>query len=104
MMKSNKLNYNNCSYEVMEKFFSDVKIVDDYKLVVSAIRTDYEKCEFVFTVKTDINDDYYVSYYSDRNCQEYSIFVDGFTEIVDLIDLLNRKENIDYFLSVWEVE
>lgn len=104
MMKSNKLNYNNCSYEVMEKFFNDVKIADGYKLVVSGIGTDYEKREFVFTVKTDINGDYYVSYYSDSKCQEYSIFVDGFTEIIDLIDLLNRKEDIDYFLSVREGE
>lgn len=103
-MKQNKLDHNNCSYEVMEKFFSDVKIADGYKLVVTAIRTDDEECEFVFTVKTDINDDYYVSYYSDSNGREYLIFVDGFTEIIDLIDLLNRKEDIDYFLCVREGE
>ena len=88
----------------MEKLFSDVKIADGYKLVVTAIRTDYEEREFVFTVKTDINDDYYVSYYSDSNGREYLIFVDGFTEIIDLIDLLNRKEDIDYFLCVREGE
>ena len=73
-------------------------------MVVTALGTDYEKRDFVFTVKTDINDDYYVLYYSDRNGVDYSIFVNGFTEIIDLIDLLNRKEDIDYFLSVQEVE
>ena len=103
-MSYNKLDYNNCSCQVIEKLFSDVKIVDGYKLVVKALGTDYEKRDFVFTVKTDINDDYYVSYYSDRNGMDYSIFVDGFTEIIDLIDLLNRKENIDCFLSVQEGE
>lgn len=79
-MKSNKLDHNNCSYEVMEKLFSDVKIADGYKLVVTAIRTDCEKCDFTFTVKININDDYYVSYYSDSNGREYSIYVDGFTD------------------------
>lgn len=101
-MKQNKLDHNNCSYEVMEKLFSEVKIADGYKLVVTAIRTDDEERNFVFTVKTDINDDYYASYYSDSNGREHLIFVDESTEIIDLIDLLNRKEDIDYFLCVRE--
>lgn len=71
-------------------------------MVITTIRTDYEKCDFVFTVKTDINGNYYASYYSISNGREYSLLVDGFIEIIDLIDLLNRKENIDYFLSVQE--
>ena len=102
-MKEYKLDHNNCSYAVMEKLFSGVKFVDGYKVIVSVIGTDYKIFDIVFTVKTDING-YYASYYSYANDREYRINFDGFIEIIDLIDLINRKEDIDYFLRVREGE
>lgn len=103
-MKEYKLNNDNCSYVIMEEFFNEVKRADDYKLAFTALKTDGLVCDFVFTVKTDIEGDYYVSYYSDSNGLEYVTFIDGFTEIVDLVDILNRKEDIEYFVCVREVK
>lgn len=99
-----KLDHNNCSYEIMETFYSDIKIADGYKLVVTALIASGKVCDFVFTVKTDINGHYYVSYYSDTNSCYYKVTVDGFTEIIDLFNLLNRKEDIEYFLFIREGE
>ena len=101
-MKEYKLDCNNCSYEIMEKFYSGIKNADGYKLVVTALISSGKVCDFVFTVKTDINAHYYASYYSDTNSCDYKVPVDGFTEIIDLFNLLNRKEDIEYFLFIQE--
>lgn len=98
-----KYDCNNCTYEIIEKINSAIKIADGYKLVVTALTVSGKVCDFVFTVKTDINGHCYASYYSDTNSCAYKVPVDGFTETIDLFNLLNRKEDTEYFLFIREV-
>lgn len=67
-MKEYKFDCNNCSYEIIEKFHSGIKIADGYKLVVTVLTVSGKVCDFVFTVKTDIN----------GHCCAYKVPVDGY--------------------------